>query len=106
MTNKEAMEKIIKRIEEYFKKTGKVGFPELDLSEFKGVLILSGTKLGGDMDNFAMKIEGSMDNIDMEIEGCVYNNGMEIEGDMDNSTMEIGKNKIGIDSVIDDKVER
>lgn len=62
MTNKEAKNKLIARIEEYFEKTGEVGFPELDLSEFKGDLDLTRIELGGNMHNYKIKIKGYMDN--------------------------------------------
>lgn len=93
MTNKEAKNKLVARIEEYFEDTGKVGFPNLDLSEFEDILNLQFLKLGGDMFNHWMVIKGDMENGWMEIEGCMYNNGMEI-----------GENKIGISSVMADEV--
>lgn len=75
MTNEEAMKKIIKRMRGYFEATGEVGFPRLDLSEFKGLLNLTEVELGGGMYNVRMKIGGTM-----------YN----------------AKTKIGINSVIND----
>lgn len=92
MTNEQAKNKLVATIERHFEGANEVGFPHLDLSEYKGKLNLQFLKLGGSMDNYGTEIGEDMTNTKVLVKRNMYN-----------TFMKIGKDKkMKIDSVISD----
>lgn len=67
---------------------------DIDLSKFKGNVILKGWKIGGSVDLSYWKVKGNLNQNCQIVNGNLYQYCQKVNGDLDQSYQEVGKDLV------------